>query len=681
MAGLIGIGLTGILGHQSALNTTGNNITNANTPGYSRQEVIFETQQGQRTGAGTIGKGVSVVDIRRLANEFLVQQVREDSTLTGEQQALNNELSRLDNLLGGETTGLNNALNNFFASLQNAAEDPTSLPQRQLVLSEAQQVVNRFQALSQEFIQQRESVKTQMQQGVKDVNTLLNSIADLNLAISESPGLAQGRMPNELLDQRDEKLRQLSELVNIRVTDTEGSQVNVSLSNGLSLVIGNNAAKLDTQRSAEDPSRLEFNLTNGGRILNIDEQITGGKLGGLRRFDSEALKPAFDELGRIAIGLASSLNHQHEIGMDLEGDLGGLFFNDVNALATQRSRVVANANNLAPNNGQLAVEITDSSELPAGSWTLQFSGDGRNFELIDKASGKVVNQGRLPDPVQSEVTMPGFNIRVEGGTFNAGDKYLIQPSRNAAESIGLQVSREEDLAFASPIRATTGDQNIGTGQIDQGTMLNVRNPFTGSLLPGFQTAGELTNGPLTITFAPDPGDPTALVFTVTGPPPANTVIGTPNQAYDPGIINTVFSGDPADGADYQGFQFKLTGKPAAGDTFEIAYNSNGVSDNRNAELLAALGTANILNGKSQNFTEGYAGLVEDIGVKTRQSQFDLEAGKTLLEQSTAQRESVSGVNLDEEAGRLIQYQAAYNASAQVISVAQDLFNTLLQTFR
>lgn len=678
MAGLIGIGLTGILGHQSALNTTGNNITNANTPGYSRQEVIFETQQGQRTGAGTIGSGVSVVDIRRLANEFLVQQVREDSTLTGEQKALNSELSRLDNLLGGETTGLNNALNNFFASLQNAAEDPASLPQRQLVLSEAQQVVNRFQALSQEFIQQRESVKTQMQQGVKDVNTLLSSIADLNLSISESPGLAQGKMPNELLDQRDEKLRQLSELVNIRVTEAEGSQVNVSLSNGLSLVIGNNAAKLNTESSAEDPTRLEFNLSNGGRTLNIDEQITGGKLGGLRRFDSEALKPAFDELGRIAIGIADSLNHQHEIGMDLEGDLGGLFFNDVNDIATQRSRVVANANNQSPNNGQLAVEITDSSQLPAGSWTLQFSGDGRNFELIDKASGKVVNQGRLPDPVQSEITMPGFNIRVEGGTFNAGDKYLIQPSRNAAESIGLQVSREEDLAFASPIRATTGDDNVGTAQIDQGTMLNVRNPFSGALLPGFQNANELAIGPLTVTFSvPDPNNPDAMEYTVTGSPPFTTV----TKPFTRGDNITIFSNDPTTGDDYQGFQFKVTGKPAAGDTFEIDYNSNGVSDNRNAELMAALGTANTLNGKSQNFTEGYAGLVEDIGVKTRQSQFDFEAGKTLLEQSTAQRESVSGVNLDEEAGRLIQYQAAYNASAQVISVAQDLFNTLLQTFR
>ncbi|PHQ24075.1 flagellar hook-associated protein FlgK [Marinobacter guineae] len=676
MAGLIGIGLTGILSHQAALNTTGNNITNANTPGYSRQEVLFETQEGQRTGAGTIGSGVNVTDIRRLANEYLVQQVREDSTLYGEQAALNSELSRLDNLLGGETTGLSTALNNFFASLQNAAEDPTSLPQRQLVLSEAQQIVNRFQALSQEFIQQRESIKTQMQQGVKDANTLVKSIAELNLAISESPGIAQGQMPNELLDKRDEKLRQLSELVSIKVTPTDGSQVNVSLSNGLSLVVGSNAATFGTRENAEDPTRLEFTLSNGGRTLNIDEQITGGKLGGLLRFDNEGLKPAFDELGRIAIALSDTMNHQHEIGMDLEGDLGGLFFTDINSVEAQRSRVVANGNNSLSSNGQLAVEITDSSALAAGSWTLQFSGDGRSYELIDQRTGDTVNQGRLPDPVQSEISMPGFNIRVEGGSFNAGDKYLIQPSRNAAESIGLVVNREEDLAFASPIRATTGENNIGTGKIDQGTMLNVRNPFTNSLLPAFQSSGQLANGPITVTFD-DPG--TGLVYTVedvNGNP-----IGPADRPYTPGIANELFNPDPASGAEYQGFQFRITGQPASGDSFEIDYNSNGVSDNRNAELLAALGTANTLNGGSQNFAEGYAGVVEDIGVKTRQSQLDVDAGKTLLEQSTNQRESVSGVNLDEEAGRLIQYQAAYNASAQVMSVAQDLFNTLLQSFR
>lgn len=401
MAGLIGIGLSGVLGHQAALNTTANNITNANTPGYSRQEVQFETQEGRRTGAGTIGSGVSVANIRRLADAYLSQQLREDSTLFGEQNAFNAELTRLDNLLGGEDTGLTKALNNFFSAMQNAAEDPTSLPQRQLVLSEAQQLVNRFQGLNQEFIQQRESVKTQMQQGVKDANTLLKSIAELNLAISESPGLAQGREPLELMDKRDEKLRQLSELVSIRVTEVEGSQVNVSLSNGLSLVTGANAAEFATRSSAKDPTRLEFTLTSGGRTLLVDEQIQGGKLGGLRAFDELALKPAFDELGRLAIAISAAINHQHEIGMDLEGDLGGNFFSDVNSLAVQRSRVVPNGNNDRTTTGQLAVEITDSSQLPAGTWELQFSGDGRSYELIDTISGDTVKQGLLPDPVQS----------------------------------------------------------------------------------------------------------------------------------------------------------------------------------------------------------------------------------------------------------------------------------------
>ena len=687
MAGLIGIGLTGVLGHQAALNTTANNITNANTDGYSRQEVQFETQEGQRTGAGTIGSGVFVSNIRRLADEYITQQLREDTMLNSEQQTLNAELSRLDNLLGGENTGLNDALNNFFAAMQNAAEDPTSLPQRQLVLSEGQQVVNRFQGLSEELIQQRESIKTQMQQGVKDANSLIRSIAELNLAISESPGVAQGKMPLELMDQRDEKLRQLSELVSIKVAETEGSQINVSLANGLSLVTGNNSAQFSTRTSAEDPSRLEFTLETGGRTLLVDDQIKGGKLGGLRRFDQEALKPAFDELGRLAIALSASINHQHEIGMDLEGDLGGNFFTDINTEAAERSRVVANANNAEPKNAQLAVEITDSTELPAGTWSLQFTGDGRNFELINTESGETVRQGRLPNPVQSEISMPGFNIRVEGGDFNAGDKYLIQPSRNAAENIGMNIRREEDLAFASPIRAREGgynpattetrENNLGTGEINQGTMLNVRNPNNNALLDGFRNSGELANGPLRITF----GDKTAsgtLEYEIYEDGNPTPIIS--GNDYDPQKINTFFSDSTLD-PEYQGFQFEMTGEPANGDVFTIEYNDNGISDNRNAELLASLGTRNTMNGGTQNFTEGYAGLVEDIGVKTRQSQLDKEASSTLLEQSNNQRESVSGVNLDEEAGKLIQYQAAYNASSKVMSVAQDLFTTLLQSFR
>ena len=682
MAGLINIGLTGVLGHQAALNTTGNNITNANTPGYSRQEVQFETQAGRNTGAGYIGSGVQVTDIRRLANEFLTQQVREDSALFGEQNALNSELSRLDNLLGGNSTGLSNALNNFFSSLQNAAEDPTSLPQRQLVLSEAQQIINRFQGINNEFVQQRESIKTQMQQGVTDANTLIQGIADLNRSIAESPGLAQGREPNALLDQRDEKLRQLSEIISIRVLQTDGSQVNVSLQNGQALVLDSTASKLGTRDNSEDPNYLEFTLTSGGRTLSVDEQITGGKLGGLRRFQEEGLRPAAAELGRIAIALSDSINQQHEIGMDLEGDLGGAFFSDINSQAAQRGRVIANANNSPPGDAQLAVEIIDSSALQGGSWSLRFGGDGRNFEVVDRATGDVINQGRLPDPVQSEISMPGFNIRIDSGTFNAGDSFLIEPTRQAAANLNLAINREEDIAFASPVRAEASDGNGGDGVISQGTMLNVRDPFTNSLLANFSQQGQLSP-PLDIQFREDGGQ---LVFDVvdgnTGTvlEAGDAAAVPPVNVFQPGVSNKLFTEDPrAD--NYYGFQFEVSGNPQPGDSFDIGYNANGISDNRNAEFMAALGTKNTLNNGSQSFSDGYASLVGEIGVRTRQSQLDKDSGQTLLEQSNNQRESVSGVNLDEEAGRLIQFQAAYNASAKVMSVAQDLFDTLLQTFR
>jgi len=313
---------------------------------------------------------------------------------------------------------------------------------------------------------------------------------------------------------------------------------------------------------------------------------------------------------------------------------------------------------------------------------LRFGGDGRNFELVDRATGEVVNQGRLPDPVQSEISMPGFNIRIEGGTFNAGDSFLIEPTRNAAANIGLEVNREEDLAFASPVRAEGSAGNTGDATINQGKMLDVRDPFTNSLLSNFRQDGQL-DPPLDIQFRDDGGQ---LVYDIVDAN-TNTVLQAgdaaavpPVNVFQAGQSNKLFTEDPRS-PDYFGFQFEISGNPRPGDSFSINYNTNGVSDNRNAEFLAALGTENTLNNGSQSFAEGYAGLVEDIGVKTRQSQLDKDAGSTLLEQSTNQRESVSGVNLDEEAGKLIQYQAAYNASAQVVSVAQDLFNTLLQSFR
>ncbi|PVY75286.1 flagellar hook-associated protein 1 FlgK [Tamilnaduibacter salinus] len=677
MAGLINIGLSGILGHQAALNTTGNNISNANTDGYSRQRVDFESSPGMRTGAGTIGTGVNISNIERITNEFVTQQVRTDTSLSSEQEALNTELSRLDNLLGGESTGLNSALNNFFSSLQSAAEDPSALPQRKLVLSEANELASRFQSLQTELRQQRDSVTGQMANAAKDVNSLIASVADLNTKISETPGLAQGEMPNNLLDQRDEKLRELSELVKINVSQADGQQVNVSLTGGQALVVGGRAASLDTVESQSDPNQLDFQLRTGNRVARVTEQIVGGTMGGLRTFQEQALEPAFDELGRVAIAVSEQVNHQHAIGMDLEGDLGGNLFTDINSEAVRLSRVTADSGNAPPQDATIGVEITDSNQLDGRSYQLRFGGNnGNNYELIDRTSGEVVSQGSLPSPLPAEIAQDGFNVQIEEGTFQQGDRFLIQPTKNAAANIGVEIEREQDLALASPIKAEADSGNAGNGVINQGTMLNVDNPLTNQRLDSFSQQGEL-NPPLMIRFsdtenyeildASDPNNPQSFVPPQTG-------------SFEPGRPNEIFTEDPTD-PNYRGFQFAINGNPEANDTFLINYNGDGTSDNRNAQLLGGLGTKDTMNNGNQNFSEAYGGLVETVGVQSRQSNLDLEAGKALLEQSTNQEQSISGVNLDEEAGRLIQYQNAYSANARVMSVAQELFNTLLGTFQ
>jgi flagellar hook-associated protein 1 FlgK len=452
--------------------------------------------------------------------------------------------------------------------------------------------------------------------------------------------------------------------------------VNVSLSSGQALVVGGEAARLETAKSDANPNQLDFILNSGNRKTNVTNQIVGGQLGGLRTFQKEALEPAFGELGRLATAVSQQVNQQHEIGMDLEGDLGGLFFNDVNSREAQLSRVTPNAGNQPPNDGVVSVEITDSSNLQGRSYTLQFAG-GNNFEMIDEATGDTVRQGQLPDPLPAEISLPGVNVKIESGTFSQGDRYRVTPTQNAAASLSLQLNREEDLALATPVKAGSDSGNTGAGEISQGKMLNVRNPLTNQRLDQFNQRGELSP-PLVVRFTDassyeilDGSDPT-------NPQPLNPPVT--GQNFQTGVSNKLFSEDPSD-ADYRGFQFEISGTPEANDVFTIDYNTGGTSDNRNAELLGSLGTKNTLNGGTQSFSEGYGNLVENVGVTTRQSQLDKDAGSALLEQSTNRRESISGVNLDEEAGRLIQYQAAYNASAQVMSTAQDLFDTLLSTFR
>ncbi len=892
MPSIIDVALSGLTNHQAALRTTGNNVANVNTPGYSRQQVVFKQAPSQLNGAGFQGTGVSISTIERQTDDFIAAQVRSDTTVLKERKVILNEATKIDNLLANENTGLTPALSSFFSGLQGASDDPTSIPQRQLLLTQSEGMISRFHALNSRLVSQSRAINQNLFSDVSSINSMAKSIAELNKTISIAVGAGQGKSPNDLMDQRDETLRLLSEKVTVNSVLQPDGRANVYIGTGQPLVLGNDAGQLAVVASKDDASRMEIGFSNKGSVQIISNLITGGDLGGALNFRDNVLNPTINSMGRIALSVSDSINKQHQLGMDLEGNLGGNFFKDINETSVARNRVQGNGNNVPPADQVLRVDIKDATKLTTDNYELQIKGPSINdFRLVRQPGGATVQQGVLPTTLPATLDVEGLQITLESGTFNVGDKFLIQPTKTGAQDLNLFIDRVEKIAFASPVRSKSSLGNRGNASISQGEMLNVKNPLTNQAISGFSTPGKLTP-PMAVRFISetryevldmtDPSSPKTMV------PPLN------NQVYNPGLHNELFSTDPGatsvssvgadtsvipapvaspgpfnngyatqtltilnrdtttgvfttstvtvganDSADviasnlsavqgvsanaysqvnlrnftdngdatplgltingqaltvtppavfgpdelakainldatlqvngfsasssgtgltiksnkgidivvevtgngdsitadkvspytgsvlssqtitsgngvsiggfidlnlangvsmtadvdsvfqqappaqtaYLGFKMDIIGDAKAGDMFTIGYNTGGYSDNRNALALASLETKGIVSNGISTYAEAYSQLVETIGTTTNQARLDTDASTTLLKQSEENKATISGVNLDEEAARLIQFQAAYNASAQLVSVSRELFDRLLNTFR
>ncbi|MCG8613665.1 MAG: flagellar hook-associated protein FlgK [Pseudomonadales bacterium] len=879
---LINIGLSGIKVNQSALATTGNNVVNTNTPGYSRQHNVIESNPSQYIGVGYQGTGANTANIIRINDQFLTNQLRADTTVYHEQDTYLSQIEQLDSLLADVTTGLTPAMNNFFAALQGGADDPTSIPERQLILSEAEGLVARFSSLYTRLEDQQTLINQEMSANISEINSLAAGISQLNRAITVALGSGQDKFPNDLLDQRDEKLRELAEFTHVTVIERSNSQeVDVLIGNGQPLVIGDVYNSLQQVQSVKDPLQSDIAFIDDDSIQVISSEITGGKIGALLDFRDNMLSQAFNGIGLIAVGLADTMNHQHEVGMNLEDRLGGLFFTDVNDREVAEARVYGDPNNADPDDRVLFVEIEDASQLTTDDYTLEFNGPTNNsYTLIRNSDESVVQSGRLPAVMPSTISAEGFEITLESGSFQVGDSFLIRPTHTGARDFGMVVDRVEELAFASAIRTDADLGNTGSGVISQGQMLDVNSPLTNQPLSTFSVPNELSP-PMMVRFinesyyevldATDPANPVPLnppmnnrlyvpgvsnevfsndpgqtatsslggdianigvaaaptvngysaqtltvtnrdpdtglvntstvniaandsakviadqlsqvegvsataysvveisnfvgagmglsingqAITVTAPDPydpdhvADAINSNPNLAGqnllavsdgntitlrsmtgdditvevtgagsvdldtpDPagagavtvnagngatiggfvdvemahgvsfvGSNSNIFQANPTVQPTYKGFMVQISGEPEANDFFMIEYNNGGISDNRNALAMVQLENSGTLDGGVNTYNEEYAQLVETIGTVTNQKKIDTDSSEVLLRQSEDAWSEVSGVNLDEEAGRLIQYQAAYNASAQVVSVAQELFDTLLNAVR
>lgn len=679
MADLLNIGLSGLAANKTSLAVTGHNITNVNTPGFSRQETIQATRIPQFSGAGYIGSGTTLVDVRRIYNEFLNTQVRSSTALSSDVQAYLGQINQLDSLLAGSTTGINPGLQKVFAALQTAAEDPANIPARQLALSESEGLAKRFNTVYDRLYEQNAFINKQLSAVTDQVNQLATSIAGYNDAIAVAA--SNGKQPNDLLDAREEAVRKLSTFIGVTVVAQDDSSYNLFIGSGQPLVVGNKASRLEVVPGLSDPLRSEVQFVSGNSRQGITSLITGGEMGGLIRYREDVLDTTLNAVGRLALSVTDQVNRQLGQGLDLNGQFGNGLFRDLNDPLLIGQRSLARVGN-SDTTANLNVLIEDTTQLTTSDYEVEFT-NATDYTVRRISDG--TSFGPFDITVVPAAEFDGVSLNVASGTFAAGDRFRIMPTRNAGQDIRADMKRPEELAFAAPLKSQTSPANIGTGVITQPTLKTEIDIYDPVAQADLETS--LRNAPpLRIVMGAGGGATQGYDVVDINGNVIDTGVIVPGQNNKLTITVPATAGPPAVPVPFD-YEVTISGRPQGGDNFSVSFNTNGVSDNRNALKLidlqnrATIGINPLAPATTgSSFTDAYGDLVERVGTLTSQARVDGEATGAILKQATDNRDSVSAVNLDEEAAKLIQFEQYYQASAQIIQVARSLFDTLINTF-
>ncbi|MBK1683852.1 flagellar hook-associated protein FlgK [Rhodoferax fermentans] len=635
MSGILNVATRALMANQTILQTTGNNIANVNTPGYSRQNAVLQTVEGQFTGGGYIGKGVDVVTIQRNYSAFLTRQSALAGATASGDSARADKLKQLEALFPGGTNGLGASVNDMLNAFADVASAPTDLTARTVALTRVDEAASRMRSASTTLDDLQLAVKQELEQKVNAVNSLANSIAAVNDQIARAQGT--GQQPNDLLDRRDQLVRELNKYIQTSSIPASDGTMGIFIGGSQALVLGTSVAPLSIVKDDfGDPLKSKLAITHTGTTTTLDENtLGGGEVTGLLKFQNTDLAEGRNLLGRLTLAISTSMNTQHALGLDLDGNPGGKLFTATN--------INTPSNILKPSTQAastiLTLGIADVTKFEASDYEITFTGAAAG-SITRKSDGVVTAFTAVP------ITIDGLTIAAAGAA-NAGDRFLIKPFSTAASDIRAEFSTPRALAVASPIAGKMGTTN------------------TGSLQLASLTAK---------TNTPTPPHPAPVTISFTG---ANSYTRS-----DVAGTFTFTSGQAIASADWS---VVLQGVPKAGDTFTVVgikdtANNNGIDfklNAGNASSMMGLRDKAMFDGAA--LTDGYASMIAQIGIRSQSANYAAEVSGTIAANLETDRTGVSGVNLDEEASKLLQYQQAYQASAKVIQIAQGIFDTLIQT--
>ncbi len=631
--GLLNVATSSLLASQAALQTAGNNIANVNTPGYSRQSVVLQQVPGQFTGAGYIGKGVAVTTVTREYSNYLTTQANLATALQASDTTLSTQLTQLENAFPGGSSGLGSSVANMLNSFSAVASAPTDLTARTVALANANQTAAQFRASSANLDVLQTGVQTQLQNSVMAINSLAQQIAAANAKIATTNG--SGQSPNDLLDQRDQLISKLNQYVQTTSLPASDGTVGIFLAGSQALVQGSTANPLSVSVSAYpgDSGTATLTIQQGGLSMPMDESnLGGGSVKGLLTFMNKDLMLGRNLVGRMALAIGTVVNNQHQLGLDMHGNVGGNLFQ----LAAMPNGLPATSN---AGTSTLSMSVSDPTALAASNYEVRYS-SGTAGTITRLSDGQTTAFDFATPPVQVD----GLTLTTTAGAV-AGDQFLLKPFSAVASTMDTAFTSPQNLAVASQIQAGAG--NLNAGGLAVASLQS-------------QTANVNLTQSVTLIFNAATG-----TFDVTGTGTGNPV----NVPYTPG--------QPIS---YNGWSLTLSGLPKTGDSITVsaANPAYAATNSGNATSLVNLRDKILFDGAS--LTDGYAGVIAQVGVLAQTAGFAASTSQAISINAQTALASVSGVNMDEEAAKLLQFQQSYQASAKVMQVAQSLFGTLIAAF-
>ena len=648
---LLTIGSRAMAANYSALQTTGHNIANASVEGYSRQRVELATAQPQFTGAGYLGRGVDVQTVSRAHDQFLTREAATTSATARMDAARLDALSKLEEVFRPGELGLGHAAGQFMNAMVDLASRPADDSTRQVVLARASDVAQRFSGAARQLDTIQSDISASVSAAVERINGLATSIAATNVKIVAAKGL--GQPPNDLLDERDRLVGSLSELLQVSTLESPDGALSLFIGGGQPLVLGAQSSQLKVLADETDPQRVALAISDAQAFRRLDSTfVGGGSIGGWLRFQNEDLVQARASVGQMASALAGVINQQQSFGLDLRQPPGAgvpLF-----GLGDPVAQPAA-SNQKLPTGAfaaQVSLTITDYTQLQASEYTL--SADASGAWTLERLSDGVTTTVVDGDEVD------GFSISLGSPPPAAGDRFLLQPVTYVAGGMTRVLDDPRGIAAAAPFTAEAGAANQGTATVAGIQVVDA----------GFDASLDAA-----INFSSATGGYTyTLVDRASG---ASVASGTGTWA-------------PGQSIEINGTALRLNGVPMAGDSFTIVGTRHPRQNNSNALALVALGETAFVGRIRQpdgsytggsTVTDAYASAMADVGVRVQVATSASEISASVAQQAEQRRSAGAGVNLDEEAARLLQYQQSYQAAAKVLQIAQSVFDTLIQIGR